>query len=1559
MSLSRTAAFTRAMTFFLAMLITQISLATDHGSYNKLSVGYRFNYGTPIISNTFKPGFVIEMSPEWIRLCDSMNRILCAPLSDINCVYRWQNVYAEWLKLAENTRTEQFMASYFLSAHIVVLTRNVNIPVYEAVESITFEPGFETAAGDQFETLLTGIPVVNPTPPVNAGANNADMNWIVAKAFDENGNVISEEKQFYDNGGRTIQSQSKMPYRKSATETIAPVFAAQLLRDAYGRDAATTLAAPINDNEFKYVSDFVRAPDGSVYSYRNFDRHKSGSGAETDKTNNPDAVGGQSTPGTLGWYYSSSNTLEPYTPTSGYPYARRSYYRDGTGAVKKAGATGEAFRMGAGHETGISHTPVLNELNHYIQVRNKFFSATEVGNLPSSLKGGAVQEVLHDEEGKEIVQVKGIDGKVLFTARPGNDLAITNTVSMKNLPHVFTFPGILPTGSGCLMPGQVVKCYGSGTILTISGTGLPTLTFNAPLEGVGAYFSGGEYLSTIKSDAPFTVVYADRQGTNCTPVQVTASSTNTLSNDNVPFHYFKILSSNSNVTITGDYTLIDMNTEAPTSLISGNKLNRGYYKVYPNNINADVTLTYTNSYSDLSYNYYNQFGQLIATIAPEGVKKILGSGINNYSGKNQLPFTSFKEYNDLGRLVKTSSTDGGISEFVQRNDGKIRFSQNAEQKKTGRFSYTNYDQYGRPVESGEYLPDVNGIQFNSDLTAASNSMRDILENVSSTGGLTTGTKTDVAMTVYDVPDNTHGLAYTQDPVFLSNATSVTRKYSSIVNNNINSANLVSSIWYNYDAEGNVIWVIKYINGLGYKTTNFVYDALGRLVKRVYQQEDGAETFVHYYEYDAVTSKLWKVYTNTLDDPSSKALQATYIYYLHGPLKRVELAGNLQGIDYTYTLQGSLKAINNSDKTKDPGGDGSNGFGADAFGMVLDYYYGDYINNRTAGVQELKGIRPLMGEDKYAGNLLAMTWFSRKPAALSSMPGIEDPVTYRYEYDSKDQFIESVWGSGSNFNITNINRETIKNPVNFTPAYDANGNMLYLQRTNSAGAVSDRLTYNYLNTNTGNGSVTDYNTNRLHSIRQNASGTDQPYAEYVYNERGQLINENTQNASQSKYIKYDITGKVIAVARDDQFNQKVVEFVYNEEGQRIVKKSYNNLYEPSEITYYAGDVTYTQQVTGGGTVLGPVIPQEYEIQGANGRLGVFFRQLPAYEYELSDHLGNVRAVLVKTSNAPEVRKYSDYYPYGMLIQPPYNSAEGYRYGYQGQYAEKDEETNWNSFYYRMYDSRVAKWLSVDPAGQFHSPYTAMGNDPVSGIDPDGAFKRWWQAKLFSWIRGGETDIYQKGDEWIVSYINTADPSSAPIHYKNFDIKKHLYVNFAGKATVGAQAGVVIKGLVELEGGYRVATLGTFSGGYSPETQQFKYDFQTYPVGTSVPMEDYFGVQLSGELVKYLPGLKKYESVIKNLRIGYKYKREYKMYHGYSGPREEGSSEGFHEWTIGPKSYGKKDWGDTKVDPLVGKGFSAKVTTLGKFGPENFVGIQHKFSYKMIFGAEVDLKIGFIW
>ncbi len=76
----------------------------------------------------------------------------------------------------------------------------------------------------------------------------------------------------------------------------------------------------------------------------------------------------------------------------------------------------------------------------------------------------------------------------------------------------------------------------------------------------------------------------------------------------------------------------------------------------------------------------------------------------------------------------------------------------------------------------------------------------------------------------------------------------------------------------------------------------------------------------------------------------------------------------------------------------------------------------------------------------------------------------------------------------------------------------------------------------------------------------------------------------------------------------------------------------------------------------------------------------------------------------------------------------NVTGDYRYNYQGQ--ELDPETGKVAFQLRLYDARINRWLTTDPAGQYCSPYLSMGNNWVNGRDSDGAF---WE-ELGNWFSG---------------------------------------------------------------------------------------------------------------------------------------------------------------------------------------------------------------------------------
>lgn len=91
---------------------------------------------------------------------------------------------------------------------------------------------------------------------------------------------------------------------------------------------------------------------------------------------------------------------------------------------------------------------------------------------------------------------------------------------------------------------------------------------------------------------------------------------------------------------------------------------------------------------------------------------------------------------------------------------------------------------------------------------------------------------------------------------------------------------------------------------------------------------------------------------------------------------------------------------------------------------------------------------------------------------------------------------------------------------------------------------------------------------------------------------------------------------------------------------------------------------------------------------------------------------------------------DYYPGGMLMPGRSYSSTAYKYGFNGK--EKDEEVkgsgNQQNYGMRIYDSRIARFLSVDPLTPSYpalTPYQFANNSPIANIDIDGLESLYFQ------------------------------------------------------------------------------------------------------------------------------------------------------------------------------------------------------------------------------------------
>jgi RHS repeat-associated protein len=124
-----------------------------------------------------------------------------------------------------------------------------------------------------------------------------------------------------------------------------------------------------------------------------------------------------------------------------------------------------------------------------------------------------------------------------------------------------------------------------------------------------------------------------------------------------------------------------------------------------------------------------------------------------------------------------------------------------------------------------------------------------------------------------------------------------------------------------------------------------------------------------------------------------------------------------------------------------------------------------------------------------------------------------------------------------------------------------------------------------------------------------------------------------------------------------------------------------------------------------------------VQGATG-LTAYLRDGKPY-FVIRDQLGSTRLVL--DGDGKHVAHYN-YLPFGGL--QPDNSTNPkespLQYLYTGQ--EFDMELGCYNYRARLYDPALGRFHCPDPAGEWSSPYTYVGNNPISRTDPSGLLSR---------------------------------------------------------------------------------------------------------------------------------------------------------------------------------------------------------------------------------------------
>jgi RHS repeat-associated protein len=320
--------------------------------------------------------------------------------------------------------------------------------------------------------------------------------------------------------------------------------------------------------------------------------------------------------------------------------------------------------------------------------------------------------------------------------------------------------------------------------------------------------------------------------------------------------------------------------------------------------------------------------------------------------------------------------------------------------------------------------------------------------------------------------------------------------------------------------------------------------------------------------------------------------------------------------------------------------------------------------------------PLLGTPpSYTGNISEWEW----------RQGAETPRTYAFRYDGASR-LKEAWA------YTNGTRDFRFEERGIT--YDGNGNILTLSRTDQYARAVDDLRYTY----TGNRLTSleeqagDFGAEDLYAVGGGATGT------YAYDGCGNLTVDSRRGLNFS-YNSLNL------LSRARKSNGEQATYSYSADGQkrRVVGADGRGF-------LYRGSMLYKQE--GGSLTL-------ESAAFAGGRFYADGNTTEPY-YFLTDHLGNVRALLDAEGS---VREQNDYYPFGAQhknsLYTTLNQLNRFKFG--GKEMQTIANLGSLDFGARQYDQLLARWFTIDPLAEKYyswSPYAYCINNPIKYIDPDG-------------------------------------------------------------------------------------------------------------------------------------------------------------------------------------------------------------------------------------------------
>jgi RHS repeat-associated protein len=589
-----------------------------------------------------------------------------------------------------------------------------------------------------------------------------------------------------------------------------------------------------------------------------------------------------------------------------------------------------------------------------------------------------------------------------------------------------------------------------------------------------------------------------------------------------------------------------------------------------------------------TYFVYDELNNLRFVIPPLAVEKINPT----WSVTNVLPgLCTIYRYDAKGRNIVTKLPGVDSTEMVYDTRDRLVLVRNGNLKGNNQWMVTYFDNLDRPVKVAMY---------------SANTSREVLQT--NLDGITPGTfpfipagnLSDLGMYFYDdnyafpgvqspltgdfsVPQKGNNF-YEMPNIGISHR--VMGKMTGVRSKILNTSQWLTTTIY-YNDKGKVLQTISDNIYGGKQTNTLLYDFSGKVLSSYLRHTNPHSTVtpetrvLTSTNYDS-TGRVTEISTVLNDVASTRRIIASYSYDEMGNVKTKTIPKETQSIEYN--INGQLKAINSS--FVNTAGSSANWFGED-----LAYDYG-------------------FSASQYNGSIAGVKWKSRGD-------GISRAFGYTYDNAgrvSKADFTQQNQG----------NTGWTTDKVDFSVkslAYDGNGNISGMLQKGMKGlsiAVIDSLKYSYIPYSNKLFFVTDKNNDPQSKLGDFKEINNNETQDYAYDANGNLTLDMNRLLSPGHYNFLNLPDSLTVLGKG------YIEYTYDAAGNKLRKKV-------TEVSGSSPGIKIYDYIDGFVYLNDSLI---YFPHGEGRIRATYATGKPvalAYDYFITDHLGNTRMVLTEETN----------------------------------------------------------------------------------------------------------------------------------------------------------------------------------------------------------------------------------------------------------------------------------------------------------------------------------------